>query len=52
MSVMKFPAIPKGELEVVEPVLDHNLPLLGPGINRWFYRGEIVMIQEKYLKEA
>lgn len=56
MSTMKF--LPKGELEVVEPFWNLNLPLLGPGKNRWFYRcrpkvgGEIVEIQEKYLKEA
>jgi len=57
-SIMKFGAIPKGELEVVKPVWKNDLPLFGPGRNRWFYQcrskdgGPTVEIQEKYLKEA
>ncbi len=37
MSIMKFGAVPKGELEVMAPVWNNDLPLLGPGTNRWFY---------------
>ena len=57
-SIMKFGAIPKGELEVRAPVWKNDLPLFGPGTNRWFYEcrpkdgGPTVLIQEKYLKQA
>ena len=58
ISIIKFPALPKGELEVVKPIWRTDLPLLGPGTNRWFYEcrprdgGPTVVIQEKYLKQA
>jgi len=55
---MKFGAVPKGELEVMAPVWNNDLPLLGPGTNRWFYEcrskdgGPTIVIQEKCLKQA
>ncbi len=58
MSIMKFGVVPKGGLEVMAPVWNNDLPLLGPGTNRWFYEcrpkdgGPTVVIQEKYLKQA
>lgn len=35
--IIKFGAVPKGELEVIAPVQNNDLPLLSPGTNRWFY---------------